>query len=99
MFKKTLEEKNLIKKVSIVESFFNPLDLPIKKGFKFLWMHHFNQPEPSFYRRLKTPIIEDYALIIYFLDVKNQYSYLLDYYKEQFKDSETKEAYPTYKSI
>jgi hypothetical protein len=89
---------HVIKKVSIVESFFNPLDNRIKKAFKELWIEHFNQPASSFYKRIAKPQLEDYALIIYFLGVKNDYTFLVEFYKDAFKTADG-EAYPTLKSI
>jgi len=88
-------QSNVIRKVSVVESYYNPLKTEIKKAFKALWKIHFEiDNDKTFYNRMARPNIEDYALICYFLKVHNEFEFLQAYYKNNFK--EDGQPYPTY---
>jgi hypothetical protein len=94
--KEIFKESAILKKVSIVQSFYNPLDSKIKAGFKEIWINHFKQPETTFYKRLRSPILEDLALIYYFLEIKNKDSHIVEYFQDRFIDSDF-EPLKTYK--
>lgn len=89
----------LIKKTSIVESFYLPLHKPLQTAFRDLWITHFKSSRTSFYKRLARPILEDYALMIYFLEVATEDSpYLLNHFKDSFKNPDGT-PYATYKAV
>jgi hypothetical protein len=89
----------LIKKVSIVESFYLPLHKPLQTAFRDLWIKHNNSSREYFYRRLARPIIEDYALMVHFLElVDGDSPYILNHYKDKFKNADGT-PYPTYKAV
>lgn len=95
--KQTSNSGSVIRRVSIVESFYNPLDKGVKEGFRQLWMKHFNMPRESFYRRIARPNIEEYALIVYYLQVNDmEFGHLQDWYKDSFRNADGTQ-YPTYK--
>ncbi len=90
---------NLLKKVSLVESFFNPLDTRLKKAYRNIWIEHFKSTRENFYKRLRRPNIEDFALILYFLEVNNlESSYAVRHYESEFSYPDGT-PYPTYKEV
>lgn len=87
----------IIRKVSVVESFYNPLENDLKKAFKELWKIHFDVTnEKTFYNRLAKPNLEDYGLILYFLEVKETDSHVKDFFTPLFVADGV--SYPTYKN-
>jgi hypothetical protein len=95
----TKSDSKVIRRHSIVEGFYNQLTKELKAEFRSLWMHHFNMTRESFYPRVARPRLEDYALIIYFMDGYDEpHSTLLDHFSPKFKYSDGK-PYPTVKEL
>lgn len=89
---------NVYRKTSVVESFYNPLDTELKKNFRELWKTHFKtENDKTFYNRLAKPNLEDYGLILYFLEVAETDSHVKDFFAPQFKSEGVQ--YPTYKNF
>lgn len=87
---------NVYRKTSVVESFYNPLDTELKRAFKDLWKIHFDtENDKTFYNRLAKPNLEDYGLILYFLEVPETDSHVKEFFTPQFKSEGG--VYPTYK--
>lgn len=87
----------ILKQVSILESFYNPLDAALQRGFRELWTTHFQLSRQTRSARFKNPYIEDLALIMYFLQVGSEEAErIVPHYLDSFRHPDGT-PYPTYR--
>lgn len=95
---------NIMRKQTIIESYYNPLHPKLQKVYRGLWFEHFKPKQPKTWNnRLSVhPNLEDLALIAYFLCAKGEYiESLIEFFEPTFygnKDGIV-EKYPTYRDF
>lgn len=102
--RKTELPSNIIRKQTIIESYYNPLHPKLQKVYRGLWFQHFKPKQPKTWnnRLSVNPNLEDLALIAYFLCAKGDYiETLIQYFEPTFYGNidGNVEKYPTYRDF